>query len=40
VGEKGLIRVYDKTTGKLVDQLDLSIPAGPTERTPDAPDDD
>ena len=37
VGEKGLIRVYDKTTGKLVDELDLSIPAGPTERTPDAP---
>ena len=40
VGNKGFIRVYDKKNGKLVDQLDMSIPAGPTERTPDAPDAD
>ena len=40
VGEKGFIRVYDKMNGRLVDQLDLSIPAGPTQRTPDAPDAD
>ena len=37
VGKKGCIRVYDSKTGKLVDKLDMSIPAGPTERTPDAP---
>ena len=37
LGERGCIRVYDKATGKLVDMLDMSIAAGPTERTPDAP---
>lgn len=40
VGNRGFIRVFDKKSGKLVDQLDMSIPAGPTERTPDAPDAD
>lgn len=40
VGNRGFIKVYDKKSGKLVDQLDMSIPAGPTERTPDAPDAD
>lgn len=30
LGEKGLISVYDAKDGSLVDQLDLSIPAGPT----------
>lgn len=40
VGQKGCIRVYDKADGRLVDLLDMSIPAGPTERTPDAPDAD
>ena len=34
IGEKGFVSVYDKQTGKLVDRLDLSIPAGPTERQP------
>ncbi len=29
VGEKGFIRVYDAATDKLVETLDLSIPAGP-----------
>ncbi|MRW91659.1 carbohydrate esterase [Duganella sp. FT80W] len=39
LGASGLIRIYDAATGKLVDTLDLSIPAGPTERTtlPQAP---
>ena len=40
LGSKGCIRVYDKGTGKLVDMLDMSIPAGPVEKTPDAPDAD
>lgn len=40
VGQKGFIKVFDKSNGRLVDELDLSIPAGPTERTPDAPDAD
>lgn len=31
VGNSGMIRVYDNLTGELVDSLDLSIPAGPTE---------
>ena len=33
LGKSGLIRIYDAANGKLVDALDLSIPAGPTERT-------
>ncbi len=31
VGNKGFIRIFDNKTGELVDFLDLSIPAGPTE---------
>jgi hypothetical protein len=31
VGQKGFVSVFDKRTGKLVDRLDMSIPAGPTE---------
>ena len=31
VGESGYICIYDAESGELVDQLDLSIPAGPTE---------
>ncbi|MFR9166958.1 MAG: pectinesterase family protein [Dysgonomonas sp.] len=31
IGEKGFIRVYEKGTNRLVDVLDLSIPAGPSE---------
>ena len=30
IGQKGFVSVYDKRTGKLVDRLDMSIPAGPT----------
>lgn len=33
LGTSGLIRIYDAASGRLVDALDLSIPAGPTERT-------
>jgi pectin methylesterase-like acyl-CoA thioesterase len=33
LGNAGLIRIYDAANGQLVDTLDLSIPAGPTERT-------
>ena len=33
-GKSGQIRIYDKSNDRLVDLLDLSIPAGPTERTP------
>lgn len=29
IGEAGFIRIYDAATNKLVDELDLSIPAGP-----------
>lgn len=31
VGNKGKITVYDKTTKKVVDCIDMSLPAGPTE---------
>lgn len=34
LGKSGEIRVYDKANNRLVDLLDLSIPAGPTTRTP------
>ncbi len=37
VGQKGCVSVYDKNTGKLVDRLDLSIPAGPTQSQPKNP---
>jgi pectin methylesterase-like acyl-CoA thioesterase len=33
VGKSGQIRIYDAATDRLVDTLDMSIPAGPTERT-------
>lgn len=32
LGTRGKIRVYDGSNGSLVDQLDLSVPPGPTER--------
>ena len=34
IGQKGYVCVFDKKSGKLVDRLDLSIPAGPTSGTP------
>ena len=37
VGQKGFVSVYDKKTGRLVDCLDMSIPAGPTEGQPKNP---
>ena len=37
IGQKGFISVYDKQTGRLVDRLDMSIPAGPTEPQPSNP---
>jgi pectin methylesterase-like acyl-CoA thioesterase len=33
LGASGQIRIYDAATDRLVDTLDMSIPAGPTERT-------
>lgn len=40
IGESGMIRVYDAATGEVVDSLDLSIPAGPTESRTYGPDCD
>ena len=37
VGEKGFVSIYDKQTGKLVNRLDLSIPAGPAKGQPAKP---
>lgn len=37
VGRQGYISVYDRSTGRLVDRLDLSIPPGPTEGQPRNP---
>lgn len=39
IGTRGLIRIYESSTDKFVDCLDMSIPAGPTEGTklPKAP---
>lgn len=37
LGQKGCISIYDKQTGKLVDRLDMSIPAGPTKSQPANP---
>lgn len=39
IGTSGQIRVYNAMTQQLVDTLDLSVPAGPTERSsaPKAP---
>ena len=38
IGTKGFVKVYDMTTGKMIDKLDLSIPAGPTTGQPKNPD--
>lgn len=40
VGKEGWIRIYDEGTGRCVDSLDLSVPAGPTESRTYAPDID
>ena len=40
LGQRGCICVYDKQTGRLVDKLDMSLPAGPTERAVELPDAD
>ena len=32
VGDSGMIRVFDAVSGEQVDSLDMSVPAGPTER--------
>src|SRR5215472_2559288 len=37
IGTAGKVRVYDAANDRLVDMLDLSIPAGPTERATGAP---
>ena len=37
IGQSGSVSVYDAKTGKLVDRLDMSIPAGPTESQPNNP---
>ena len=37
IGQRGAISVYDKKTGRLVDRLDMSIPAGPTKGQPNHP---
>ena len=39
IGDRGYIRIYDDADDRLVDVLDLSIPAGPTKPTP-SPDAD
>ena len=36
-GSKGVITVTDKTTHKVVDRIDMSIPAGPTKGQPRNP---
>ena len=38
VGNSGFVSVYDRKTGKLVDRIDMSIPAGPTGPQPRNPD--
>ena len=37
IGQQGCVSVYDKKTGRLVDRLDMSIPAGPTQSQPNNP---
>lgn len=37
VGQQGFVSVYDRRTGKLVDRLDMSTPAGPTQGQPKNP---
>jgi hypothetical protein len=32
IGNAGTIRIYDAADDRLVDELDMSVPAGPTER--------
>src|SRR5512136_1282722 len=34
LGQSGQIRIYDAANNRMVDSLDLSIPAGPTKPTP------
>lgn len=36
-GNKGIISIIDKTTRKVVDRIDMSIPAGPTDGQPKNP---
>ena len=36
-GSKGIITVTDKTTRKVIDRIDMSIPAGPIEGQPKNP---
>lgn len=40
IGSKGKIRVYDVTTHEMVDSIDVSVPAGPTESRTYGPDCD
>ena len=40
LGNKGFIKIHDAATGRVIDKLDMSIPAGPTERRKDNPDAD
>lgn len=40
LGTQGWIRIFDETTGKCVDSLDISVPAGPEEPRTYAPDID
>lgn len=37
IGQRGFVSVYDRKTGKQVDRLDMSIPAGPTQGQPRNP---
>lgn len=37
IGQHGFVSVYDKGTGRLIDRLDMSIPAGPTQGQPNNP---
>ncbi len=37
IGQQGFVSVYDKTSGRLVDRLDMSILAGPTKSQPKNP---
>ena len=34
IGQQGFVTVYDRKTGKMVDRLDMNIPAGPTKGMP------
>lgn len=37
LGNRGFVSVYDASSGRLVDRLDMSLPAGPTEPQPNNP---